>query len=57
MLTSEKYEDTVGPHIKNYLDQDFPPEQPLFMMIWNTMIIHNHENQPQRRKGNNLQDL
>ena len=22
MLTSEKYENTVGPHIKNYLDHD-----------------------------------
>ena len=29
MLTNEIYENTLGPHIKNYLHQDFPPEQPL----------------------------
>ena len=27
MLTSEKYENTVGPHIRNYLDHDLPSQQ------------------------------
>ena len=65
MLPNEKYENTLGPHIKNYLHQDFPPEQPLHEHL----ELHNYaqhlelhdypqnESEPPKKKGNNLQDL
>ena len=49
MLTSEKYENSVGPHIKNYLDHDFPSQQPI-----TENFQHNdypqHDNQPPKKK-------
>ena len=49
MLTSEKYENTVGPHIKNYLDHDFPSQQPISENFQHDDYPQ-HENQPPEKK-------
>ena len=56
MLTSEKYEDTVGPHVKIILITTAHLNNHTAMSR-NTMIIQNLKTNPQRRKGNKLQDL
>ena len=49
MLTSEKYENTVGPHIKNYLDHDFPSQQPISENCQHDDYPQD-ENQPPKKK-------
>ena len=57
MLTSDKYQEYVVPHLKNYFDQDCSPEENIPSDL---NEYHEHpepQEEPPKRKGNKLQDL